>query len=88
MPFLLGLLALFFPRVIIVVLYFLSSFFTGVYDSILIPILGFFFMPVTLIAYTYAIKTVGPGSTSGIVIIAIAVIIDLGLWKKGSKKRR
>ncbi|GLR17609.1 hypothetical protein [Portibacter lacus] len=87
MPLIIGLLALFFPRVIILMLYFLTSFFTGVYDSILLPILGFLFMPVTLIAYTYAINTVGPGSTTGIVIIAIAVIIDLGLWKRGSRRK-
>lgn len=88
MPFLLGILALFFPRVIIVILYFLTNFFSGVYDTFLIPLLGFLFMPVTLIAYTYALKYVGPSSTSGIIIIAIAVIIDLGLWKKGSQRKR
>lgn len=88
MPLLIGLLALFFPRLIIVLLYLLSSFFQGVYDGILIPILGFLFMPVTLIAYTYTIKEMGPGSTTGIIIIAIAVIIDLGLWKRGSKRKK
>ncbi|WP_235297426.1 hypothetical protein [Portibacter marinus] len=87
MPLIIALLALFFPRVIILILYFLTSFFSGVYDSILLPVLGFLFMPVTLIAYTYTVKAVGPGSTTGIIIIAIAVVIDLGLWRRGSRRR-
>jgi len=87
MPLLIALIALFFPRVIILILYLLTSFFNGVYDTILIPLLGFLFMPVTLIAYTYTAKEVGPSSTTGIIIIAIAVIIDLGLWRRGSRRR-
>ena len=71
-----------FPRLVIVLLWFFSSFFSGVYHGILIPVLGFLFLPLTLIVYTYIEKTyghVGHVGTPQLVALAIAVIIDLGL---------
>jgi hypothetical protein len=88
MLIILGLLGLVFPRLIILLLYFLTDWFQGVYDGSLLPILGFLFMPVTLFAYSVCYKFTGLWSTTSIVIIAIAIIIDLGLWKNGSKRRR
>jgi hypothetical protein len=79
MPCLLVILALAFPRVVIALLWFFSSFFTGVYHGILIPLLGFLFLPLTLIVYTYIEKTYGHVGTPQLVALAIAVIIDLGL---------
>ena len=45
MPCLLAILVLAFPRIAIILLYLLTNFFRGVYDTILIPLLGFIFMP-------------------------------------------
>jgi hypothetical protein len=52
MPCLLTLLALFTPRVVIVLLWFFSTWFNGIFTSILWPILGFIFLPTTLLWYT------------------------------------
>ena len=79
MPCILLVLALAFPRVIIVLLWFFTNFFHGVYQGILIPILGFLFLPLTLIVYTYVTKTYGHIEAPQFIAIAIAVIIDLGL---------
>jgi hypothetical protein len=72
-------LALAFPRLVIVLLWFFTFFFHGVYQGIVIPILGFLFLPLTLLVYTYVQKTYGHIGTPQLIAIAIAVIIDLGL---------
>jgi hypothetical protein len=79
MPCLLLVLALAFPRVIIVLLWFFTNFFHGVYQGIVIPILGFLFLPLTLLVYTYEIKTYAHIQAPQLIGLAIAVIIDLGL---------
>lgn len=88
MLFILGILGLIFPRLVILLLYFLTDWFQGVFDGYLLPILGFLFMPVTLFAYLVCFKFTGLWSTTSIVIMVIALAIDLGLWKNGSKRRR
>ena len=88
MPCLLALLAVAFPRVAIVLLWLFSNFFTGVYHGIIIPVIGFLFLPLTLIVYTYLAKTSGGHlTTTQFVFIFIAVVVDLGLVG-GSYRRK
>jgi hypothetical protein len=89
MPCLLALLAVAFPRIAIVLLWLFTNFFAGIYHGLIIPILGFIFLPLTLIVYTYLQRT-HPGAldTQGLIFVFIAVIIDLGLvgggaWGRG-----
>ena len=89
MPCLLLILILAFPRVAIALLWFLTNFFSGVYHGILIPLLGFIFLPLTLLVYTYIARNYpGPLSTQEFVVLFIAVILDLGLVGGGSFRRR
>lgn len=89
MPCLLALLAIAFPRVAIVLLWLFTNFFTGIYHNIIIPILGFIFLPLTLLVYTYIEKTYpGPLTTGEIVALLIAVVVDLGLIGGGFRGRR
>ena len=85
MPCLLALLAVAFPRVAIVLLWLFTNFFSGIYQSVIIPILGFIFLPLTLIVYTY-LQRIHPGAlgTQGLIFVFIAVIIDLGLLGGGA----
>lgn len=85
MPCLLALLAVAFPRVAIVLLWLFTNFFTGIYTNLIIPILGFIFLPLTLIVYTY-LQRLHPGAlgTQGLIFVFIAVIIDLGLLGGGA----
>lgn len=89
MPCLLALLAVAFPRVAIVLLWLFTNFFTGIYHNIVIPVLGFIFLPLTLIVYTYLQRT-NPGTlTVGqLIFLFIAVILDLGLIGGGTYRRR
>ncbi len=80
MPCILLVIALAFPRLVIVLLWLFTNFFHGVYQGIVIPVLGFLFLPLTLIVYTYITKTYGAHmALPQIIAIAVAVIIDLGL---------
>jgi hypothetical protein len=88
MPCLLVILAAAFPRVAIVLLWLFTNFFTGVYQGILIPVLGFLFLPLTLIAYTFFQKSHSVTNTTELVVLFIAVIFDLGLVGGGTFRRR
>jgi hypothetical protein len=89
MPCLLALLAVAFPRVAIVLLWLFSNFFTGVYHSIIIPVIGFLLLPLTMTVYTYLAKTSGGHlTTTQFVFIFIAVVVDLGLVGGGTLRRK
>lgn len=80
MPLILGALGLFFPRLVIVLLYLLTDWFSNAFDGILIPLLGFFLAPVTLLWYA-VVQTYfgGVWDTVPLVGIIIAIIVDFGL---------
>jgi hypothetical protein len=89
MACLLAVLVVAFPRIAIVLLYLLTNFFSGIYHSFLVPILGFIFLPLTLIAYTYLVDAHMPlNNISSLVIIFIAIILDLGLVRGATWRRR
>jgi hypothetical protein len=87
MPCLLTILILAFPRVAIVLLYLFTNFFTHIYSSLLIPLLGFIFLPLTLIAYTYFLNAHMPMNVTTFVILFITVVLDLGLVGGAAKRR-
>lgn len=78
MPCLLALLAIFFPRVIIILLALFSHYLGRAYDSVIWPILGFIFMPFTTLAYAFAINQRGSVTGFYAVILVVAVLMDLG----------
>ena len=80
MPCLLGCLALVFPRIVIVLVVIFSDYIGQAYATILWPLLGFFFMPLTTLAYAWAWHGTG-GNVAGIHLVGviIAVLIDLGI---------
>ena len=89
MPCLLALLAVAFPRVAIVLLWLFSNFFSVLHNNLIIPLLGFLFLPLTLIVYTYLLHTYGShiGPTQ-MLFLFIAVVVDLGLLGGGTFGRR
>ena len=78
MPCLAAVFALFVPRVVIAVVWFFTSWFEGIFESLLIPILGFIFLPTTLLWYSVVVNIYeGEWGLLQIVVAIIAVIIDL-----------
>ena len=78
MPCLLAVLALAMPRLVILLVYFFSSFFKGLYPTILVPVLGFIFLPTTFLWYS-AVQRWWGGQWSfwPVTGIVIALIIDI-----------
>ncbi len=76
------------PRIVIVAMALFSSFFERAYDGLLIPILGFLFLPFTTIAYAWAINTRGEVAGLQLAVVVIAVLIDLGVVGGGASKRK
>ena len=87
MACLLTLLALATPRVVVVLLWLFSSWFNGIFDSRLWPLLGFIFLPTTLLWYTAVQHWFGGvWSLWPIVGIVIALLIDISP-AKGARRR-
>ena len=79
MPCLLGCLALLFPRLVIVLVVVFSDWLGNAYETVIWPLLGFLFMPLTTLAYALAINAQGTVSGKYLVFVVLAVLIDLGL---------
>ena len=89
MPCALALIALIFPRVLIAVLWFFTAWFNGVFQSILWPVLGFIFLPLTMLWYSVVVNQYGGQWNSvNLIIMVLAVVIDLGSWGGGYQNRR
>lgn len=87
MPILLLLFALFIPRVVIVLLWFFGTWFQGAFDTFIIPVLGFMFLPYTLLWYTVVQNSYdGQWGLWQILILGIALLFDLA--PAGKKYRR
>jgi hypothetical protein len=89
MPCLLALLAFFFPRFVMVVMYIFSTYLQTAFKTTLWPLLGFLFLPYTTLAYAFAMHQ-NNGSVSGIylALIVVAVLMDLGSTSGAEATRR
>ena len=78
MPCLAVIITLLAPRVAIVLLWLLTGWFHGVFSGILLPLLGFFFLPTTLLWYSAVHHWFG-GHWSLIPLfgLVIAILIDI-----------
>lgn len=85
---LVGCLALLFPRVLLFIVFLTSNYLGRAYDTNLWPVLGFFFMPLTTLAYAWAVNTNGTVTGIYLVAVVVAVIMDLGLTGKGAHDGR
>ncbi|MBX3356591.1 MAG: hypothetical protein KF724_12915 [Phycisphaeraceae bacterium] len=83
-------LSLFMPRLILILVWlFGGSYLSSPFGSWIWPVLGFFFLPLTTLAYAFSWHQSG-GSVGGlwIVLIVIAVLVDLGLIGGGAAGSR
>lgn len=85
---LLLLLAMIGPRFVIALLALFSNYLQTAYTGLLIPLLGFLFMPFTTLAYAWAINSTREASGIQLVVVVIAVLIDLGVIGGGADRRR
>jgi hypothetical protein len=88
MPCLLLIVLVAFPRVCLVLMFLLSNYLQRAYNGLLIPLLGFFFLPLTTIVYAWLVNSHLPLEGINVLFLIIAVIIDLGGMGGGEWHRR
>lgn len=88
MPCLLLILFLAFPRIALLLLFLLSNYLEHAYHGLIIPLLGFVFLPLTTLAYAWMVNSRLPTTGVNLLILIIAVVIDLGGIGGGEYHRR
>jgi hypothetical protein len=88
MPCLLVIILLAFPRVVLLFMALTSNYLQRAYANILIPILGFFFLPLTTIVYAWLTNNHMPLEGLNLLYLIIAVIVDVGGLGGGESHRR
>ena len=81
-------LLLAFPRVALVLMFLFTTYLQQAYHGLLLPLLGFIFLPLTTLVYAWLVNSGYP--TSGVYLLAliIAVLIDVGGLGGGAYHRR
>jgi uncharacterized oligopeptide transporter (OPT) family protein len=87
-PCLLVLLIVAFPRIVLVLMFLLSNYLQRAYHDLLLPILGFIFLPLTTIVYAWMVNSRLPLEGINIVFLILAVVIDVGGLGGGEYHRR
>ena len=88
MPCLLVLVVLLFPRVVLVLMFLMSTYLQRAYHDLLIPLLGFIFLPLTTIVYAWLVNSHLPLQGINLLFLILAVIIDVGGLGGGEFHRR
>jgi hypothetical protein len=88
MPCLLVILVLAFPRVVLVLMFLLSDYLQRAYHGLILPLLGFIFLPITTIVYAWMVNNHRPLDGVNLIILVIAVVIDAGGLGGGEWHRR
>lgn len=88
MPCLIGCLALVTPRLALVLVFLFSGYLGRAFETTVWPLLGFLFMPLTTLAYAWAINTHGSVVGVYLAVVVVAVLIDLGLVGSAGRSAR
>lgn len=77
-----------FPRVALALMWFFSTYLQRAFHGgLLVPLIGFLFLPLTTIVYAWEINSRMPLSGINLLWLLIAVIIDLGGLGGGARNR-
>jgi hypothetical protein len=89
MPCFVVALALFTPRLVVALLWFFTTWFVGLFSSLLWPIVGFVFLPTTLLWYSAVHRWFGGAWTLWPVVgLVVALAIDLSPVRQHRRFRR
>lgn len=79
MPCFLLFIILLFPRVTLLLLWLFSGYLQRAFGGgLLVPVLGFFFLPLTTLVYAWETNNHMPTTGMNLIWLLIAVVIDLG----------
>jgi hypothetical protein len=77
-----------FPRIALALLFLFSNYLQRAYHGLILPVLGFLFLPLTTLAYAWMANTRQPIAGINLLILIVAVVIDLGGLSRGEYHRR
>jgi uncharacterized oligopeptide transporter (OPT) family protein len=77
-----------FPRIALALLYLFSTYLQRAYHGLILPLLGFLFLPLTTLAYAWMVNTRQPIAGINLLILIVVVVIDLGGLSRGEYHRR
>jgi len=81
------LIALLTPRLLIVLLWLFTSWFKGIFATALWPVLGFFFLPTTLLWYT-AVQNWWHGHWGALQIVGLVIALLIDTSPASARRRR
>ncbi len=90
MPCLLLIVVLAFPRIVLALMFFFTNYLSRAYHGLLLPLLGFFFLPLTTLVYAWLVNNHMPMEGVNLFILVLAVVIDAGglgggAWHRGRR---
>jgi hypothetical protein len=91
MPCLLVFAILLFPRLILVLMWLFSNILDKAYNGLVLPLLGFIFLPITTIVYAWMATNHLPIAGFNLILLIGAVLLDAGSHGGGvnySRRRR
>ncbi len=89
MPCIFLIILLAFPRVVLAVMWLTSTYLQRAFhNEMLMPLLGFFFLPLTTIVYAWEVNNHMATAGINLIWLLIAVLIDLGGLGGGAQRRR
>jgi hypothetical protein len=87
-PCLIVLIALFSPRLAIILIAIFNNWLTHAFDSWFIPFLGFFVLPWTTLMYTLTWQSGRSVENFDWFLVGFAFLIDISSWAGGGRYRR
>ena len=81
-------LILAFPRAALVLLFLFSNYLSRAYHGLLLPLLGFLFLPLTTLTYAWLVNSDRPIEGVYLILMIVAVVIDMGGLGGGEYRRR
>ena len=88
MPCLLLIVFLAFPRIALLLLFLFTNYLQRAYHGLILPLLGFLFLPLTTLVYAWMVNTGQLIAGVNLLILIVAVVIDLGGLGGGEYHRR
>jgi len=88
MPCCLIIAVLAFPRIVMVCMFLFSNYLERAYHGLVVPILGFVFLPTTTITYAWLMNNHRSVEGLNLLILIAAVVIDAGGLGGGAFRKR
>jgi hypothetical protein len=88
MPCCLIIAVLAFPRIVLVCMFLFSNYLERAYHGLIVPIVGFIFLPLTTITYAWMMHTHRPLQGINVLLLIVAVVVDAGGLGGGAFRNR